>query len=297
MFRKEFLEKALASKDQRQQLDHLLRVTAPHERLLLAGVGVLLLALAVWAFFGSITLGLRLEGVLIEPGDRYEVMAAEPGHLVEVLVVPGTRAEAGDAIARQTAPGLEREAEAQRERVELLETEIRQAGGGGGLRSVLDTAVAALLEIEARRSARELIVSQVAGEIMTLRSSPGDYLPAGAAVAQLRAAGDEPLQAVLRVDSQAAERVHPGMRAAVEIERPDGVTREWNGEVAAVTPGPLPDWLAALQPAVSESLHGVDVVLEDGGDLSLPDGTPRQVRIVLGRQPPIALLGLGRSSP
>ena len=187
MFRKEFLEKALASKDQRQQLDHLLRVTAPHERLLLAGIGVLLLALAVWAFFGSITLGLRLEGVLIEPGDRYEVMAAEPGHLVEVLVVPGDRAEAGDAIARQTAPGLERETEALRERVELLETEIRQAGGGGGLRSVLDTALAALLEIEARRSARELIVSQLAGEIMTLRSSPGDYLSAGAAVAQLRA--------------------------------------------------------------------------------------------------------------
>ena len=187
MFRKEFLEKALASKDQRQQLDHLLRVTAPHERLLLAGIGVLLLALAVWAFFGSITLGLRLEGVLIEPGDRYEVMAAEPGHLVEVLVVPGDRAEAGDAIARQTAPGLERETEALRERVELLETEIRQAGGGGGLRSVLDTALAVLLEIEARRSARELIVSQLAGEIMTLRSSPGDYLPAGAAVAQLRA--------------------------------------------------------------------------------------------------------------
>ena len=79
MFRKEFLEKALASKDQRQQLDHLLRVTAPHERLLLAGIGVLLLALAVWAFFGSITLGLTMEGVLIEPGDRYEVMAAMSG--------------------------------------------------------------------------------------------------------------------------------------------------------------------------------------------------------------------------
>lgn len=79
VFRKEFLEKALASKDQRQQLDHLLRVTAPHERLLLAGIGVLLLALAVWAFFGSITLGLTMEGVLIEPGDRYEVMAANVG--------------------------------------------------------------------------------------------------------------------------------------------------------------------------------------------------------------------------
>ena len=208
MFRKAFLEEALASKDQRQQLDHLLRVTAPHERILLAGIGLALVALVVWGLFGSITLGLTLDGVLVEPGDRYEVMAAEPGHLVEVLVASGDRLEAGDPIARQTAPDLERETEgreteALRERVELLETEIRQAGGGG-LRSVLDTTMAALLEMEARRSARELIVGHIAGEVMALRAAPGDYLPVGAGVAQLRAAGKEPLQAVLRVDSQTA---------------------------------------------------------------------------------------------
>ena len=294
MFRKDFLEKALASKDRRQQLDHLLRVTAPHERMLLAGIGLVLLAVTVWGVFGRITLGLTLDGVLIEPGDRYEVMAAEPGHLVEVLVAPGDRVAAGDPIARQTTPELDRETEALRERVELLQAEIQRAGGAAGVRSVLDTATAALLEVEARRSARGVIVAQMGGGVMALRSAAGDYLPAGAAVVQLRAAEDGPLRAVLRVVSPTAERVEPGMRASVEVETSDGTTRELHGEVASVTLGPLPVWLAELQPSVSASLHRVDIHLEEASDLAVPDGTPCRVRIVLGRQPPIAVLGLGR---
>lgn len=294
MFRKDFLEKALASKDQRQQLDHLLRVTAPHERMLLAGIGLVLLALTVWGVFGRITLGLTMEGVLIEPGDRYEVMAAEPGHLVEVLVAPGDRVEAGDPIARQTTPELDRETEALRERVELLQTEIQRAGGAAGVRAVLDTARAALLEMEARRSARAVIVAQMGGDVMALRSAAGDYLPVGVAVAQLRAAEDGPLRAVLRVVSPTAERIRPGMRASVEVRMPDGTARAWDGEVNSVTPGPLPTWLAELSPAVSESLHRVDVDLKDAGDLSVPDATPCRVRIVLGRRPPAAVLGVGR---
>ncbi len=294
MFRKGFIEKALASKDQRQQLDHLLRVTAPHERLLLAGIGLVLVGLAVWGFFGNITLGLTLDGVLIEPGDRHEVMATEPGHLVEVLVDPGARVEAGDPIARQTTPELDRETEALRERVELLQTEIQRAGGGAGVRSVLDTASTALLEMEARRSARAVIVAQMGGDVMALRSAAGDYLPVGVAVAQLRAAEDGPLRAVLRVASQTAERIRSGMRASVDIEMPDGTTRVWDGEVASVTPGPLPEWLAEFPPAVSESRYRVDVDLEDAADLSVPDGTPCRVRILLGREPPVAVLGLGR---
>ena len=296
MFRKEFLEKALASKDQRQQLDHLLRVTAPHERMLLAGIGAMLVVLVAWGFLGSITLGLTLDGILIEPGDRYEVMAAESGHLVEVLVAPGDRIGAGDPVARQTTPELDREAAALRERLELLETEIRQAGGrGAGVRSLQDTTQAALLEAEARRNAREVIVAQMAGDVMALRSTAGDYLPAGSAVAQVRAADDAPLQAVLRIAAHTANRLQTGMRAIVEVETSDGAVREWQGEVASVTPGPLPDWLAAVPPAVSEFLYRVDVVLHDASDLSVPDGTACRVRIVLGRQPPVSVLVLGRS--
>ena len=178
----------------------------------------------------------------------------------------------------------------------LLEAEITRAGGGGSaLRSRLASARVALLQMEARRSARESIVSQVKGEVMALRSAPGAYLPAGAAVAQLRDPEDRPPQAVLRAAPRTARRIQPGMPASVEVTMPDGTTRRSDGEVALVSAGPMPDWLAASLPGAAGSLHRVEVVLDRTSDLSVPDGTPCRVRIVLGRHPPVALLGPGRS--
>ena len=290
MFDNPFLEGAASSRNKRQQLDHLLRITAPHERIILASIGVVLLALMAWALFGSIVRSVTIDGVLIEPGLRHEVVSTEPGYLVEFLVVPGDRVEAGDPIARQSVPELERETAALRDRVEMLETELSQVGGG--LRSLLASAEVALLQMEAKRSARELIVSPIGGEIMALRSAPGEYLPVGGAVVELRDAEDQPLQTVLRVAPRMAQRIQPGMQASIEVVMPDGAPRRLDGEVASVTPGPLPNWLTAFPPTVADSAHRVDIVLHRASDLSVPDGTPCRVRIVLGRHAPAEFFDL-----
>lgn len=287
-----FLQEAASSKNKFQQLDHLLRVTAPHERMILAGIGLIMLALVAWVLFGSIVRSVTIDGVLIEPGLRHELVSTEPGYLVEFLVAPGDRVKVGDPIARQSVPELDSETAALRDQIEILETEFRQVGGeGSDLRSLLTAAQVALVQVEARRSARELIVSPVDGEVTALRPAPGEYLPAGGAVAQLREAEDQPLQAVLQVASRTAKRIQPGMRASVEIMMPDDAWRRIDGEVSSVTLGPLPKWLATRQPAVPGATHRVDVVLRHISDLSLPDVTPCQVRIVLGQQPLTALFG------
>ena len=296
MFNSPFRAAALASRNQRQQLDRLLRITAPHERIVLAGIGLVLVALVVWGFFGSIVRSVTIDGVLIEPGARHPVVSTEPGHLVELLVAPGDKVAAGTPIARQSVPELDREASALRDRMVVLEADIGRAGSdGGALRPLLDSARTALLGMEARRAARELIVSPVGGKVTSLRNVPGDYLPAGAAVAEVRDARVEPPLAVLRVSAGAAARIRPGLKASVEFAAPDGVTHAVEGEVAAVTAGPLPGWLAALSPAGADATHRVDIALGRGSGLSVPDGTPCRVRIVLGRHPPAALLDPGRS--
>ncbi|MDE0144825.1 MAG: HlyD family efflux transporter periplasmic adaptor subunit [Nitrospira sp.] len=295
MFGSPFLQEAANNRNKRQQLDHLLRVTAPHERMILAGIGLVMLALVAWVLFGSIVRSVTIDGVLIEPGVRHEIISTEPGYLVEFLVVPGDHVEAGDPIARQSVPELDSETAALRNRIEMLKRESRQVGGeGSGVRSLLTAAQVALVQIEARRSSRELIVSPVAGEVTALRSAPGEYLSAGGGVAQLREAEDQPLQAVLRVSPRTAQRIRPGMRASVEVMIPDGVKRRLDAEVTLVTPGPLPNWLASLEPAILDSAHRVDVVLRQASDLSLPDVTPCRVRIVLGQQPLTVFLGFGR---
>ncbi len=53
MFNNPFREQAIAGRSNRQQLDHLLRVTAAHERAVGAAVGLILLGVAVWVYFGG----------------------------------------------------------------------------------------------------------------------------------------------------------------------------------------------------------------------------------------------------
>ena len=294
MFTSLFREEAVASRNQRQQLDRLLRITAPHERAVLAGIGVVVLAFLGWALFGSVEREIRADGILVEPGARHEVVSTDSGYILEFLVAPGDRIEAGDPIARQNAPDLEREIDALRDRVELLEAEARRAGGGDVLRAQLASARVALAQMEARRSARALIASAIAGEVTTLHATPGDWLPAGAGVARLRDTEAHPLLAVVRVAADHAQRIRPGMQASVEVAMPDGTTGRLPAEVAAVTTGQLPDWLAAIAPALADPGHRIDIALRETPGFPIPEGTSCRVHIVVGRHPPIALFGQGR---
>ena len=295
MFNNPFRDKALAaSANRRQQLDHLLRVTAPHERIVLGAIAALLAGLGLWALLGSIERDISLDGVLIAPGTRHEVVAAEPGYLLELLVAPGERVEPGAPIARQSVPELVREEAALRDRVALLRSEIGQTGGDATA-GLLASAQTALLQIEAQRATRELVVSQVDGEVMALRAAPGQFLPAGAAVAQIREADGRPLQASLQVAPRVGERLRPGMPASVTVQLSDGSRRQMDGAVRAVVAGPLPDWFAAPGGTAAASAQRVDIDLPGASDLALPEGTPCRVRIVLGRQAPVAFLGFGQS--
>ena len=56
------------AKEEREQLDRLLTVSTPRERLLVWGIAALLIILAAWAFFGSIARSLTVDGVLVEAG-------------------------------------------------------------------------------------------------------------------------------------------------------------------------------------------------------------------------------------
>ena len=297
MFNNPFREQAVAATENRQQLDRLLRVTAPRERIVLAVVGLILAGLGSWIVFGSIARDIRLEGVLQAPGQRYEVVATAPGYFMEFLVEPGDHVEPGAVIARQSVPELARETAALRDRVARLESEVEQVGGDlGNTRALLAADRVALLQIEAQRAARELIVSPLGGEVLALRSSPGDYLQAGAAVAQLRDVEDRRPQATLHVAPGVAQRLRPGMEASVDVQLPGGATRRLEGVVGAVAAGPSPVSPSALEPLAAASGLRVDIDLQPASDLALPDGTPCRVRIVLGRYSPASLLlGLGSS--
>lgn len=260
-FGNSFREQAIAASENRQQLDRLLRVTAPHERIVLATTGFLLAGLGIWILFGNIDRTITLQGVLLEPGQRYEVVATEPGYLVEYLVEPGDRVEPGTGIARQTVP------------------------------APVGEAVEARPGTEQRLPESEAIASQMGGEVMALRATLGDYLSVGTAVAQLREPVDRPLQAAVRASPRVAQRLRPGMPASVEVQLPGGGMHRLHGTVSAVT-GPSPVWLSNWPVAEAEAAPRIDIDLEPVPGVALGDGAVCRVRISLGRYSLAALLGL-----
>ncbi len=294
MFNNPFREQAIAESANRQHLDRLLRVTAPHERIVLAAVGLILAGLAVWVVFGAIVRNVTLDGVLLAAGERYEVVTTEPGYFMEFLVERGDRVEPGAPVARLNISAVARETAILRDRVARLESEMEQASGvAGNATAELAAARAALMQMEAQRAVRELLVSRTGGEVMSLRSAPGEYLPAGAAVAQLRDAGDGRFRVTASVTSRVAQRLRPGMRASVEIQLPDGGTRRLEGTVRAEAAGPSPTGLPELPATSAGSARRIELDLEAESDPALRDGTPCRIRIVLGRTSLASLLGLG----
>ena len=294
MKRLQRLDQAAVSRSKRRQFDVLLTVTAPHERIIFAATAGLMLALAAWAVFGRIEHHVVIDGVLIEPGDRHEVVSTEPGHLLKYFVSSGDQVTAGDPIARQSVPELDRDIYALQRQLDVIESgTVQGRQDSSSSPSHAEEIRIALLEMDARRTGRETIVTYQAGKIMALHSVPGEFISIGTPVAQIRSdpgidAGS--VQAVLRVTPGMAQRIRTGMQASVEVQLP-GIGTQWlEGEVISVDAGPLPPWLAALPPTTAGTLQRIDIRLHEVPEGPVTNGTACRVHLVLGKSPPIALL-------
>ena len=86
------------AKKEREQLDRLLTISTPRERLLVAVIAALLVILAIWLFFGTVSRGIAVNGVLVEPdltslaGNRAVQAVVWVSSDVAPLVEPGMRA-------------------------------------------------------------------------------------------------------------------------------------------------------------------------------------------------------------
>lgn len=57
------------AKEEREQLDRLLTISTPRERLLVAVVALLLIALVAWLFLGTVARDLAVDGIVVAPGE------------------------------------------------------------------------------------------------------------------------------------------------------------------------------------------------------------------------------------
>ncbi len=70
------------AKEEREQLDRLLTVSTPRERLLVAAIALLLCILSAWLFFGNVARNIVVDGALVKQGENLP----EGRRSVQVLV-------------------------------------------------------------------------------------------------------------------------------------------------------------------------------------------------------------------
>ena len=293
-----FREQALARRQRQEPLDDRLQVTAPHEWLLVAGLGVMFLALLVYGAVGSIERSLSFDAVVVLPGERYPVSAPVSGTVVEVLAEVGDTVAPGQVIARVRPPlGQQPNSEARR----LLESLVEDSGQDDGAVADLFSLLLALTGAgDAGGTAAGVdVVSVTGGEIITLGLAPGLPVSAGETVALVLAAASGPPEALALVPSDDAWRLEAGMTAQVSVAGGNREAGIYPAEVAAVSERAVtpPEWLESLGISAPAGSHLVRVRLEDAGaGAALADGSMGSLRVVLGRSSFLSLLAPGGGS-
>ena len=119
-----FHDTVAEAKEEREQLDRLLTISTPRERLLVGAIALFLAVLTAWLVLGDVPRRLAVDGVLVEPGrnvleaDRsvqalarvergvaLEIMAGMPA-LIELSVADGEAAALEGEIAAVSAVPL-----------------------------------------------------------------------------------------------------------------------------------------------------------------------------------------------
>ena len=95
-----FHDTVAEAKEDREQLGRLLTISTPRERLLVAAIGVVLLALGAWLLLGSVAQSTAMAGVLADPAG-----ASEGSRSIEAL------AWVDREVAPRLAPGMRAEIE------------------------------------------------------------------------------------------------------------------------------------------------------------------------------------------
>ena len=280
--RRLFREEAFARRGQTEPLDGLLRVTAPHEWVIVAGLGIALLGLVAWGLFGSVERSLSSECVLAQPGERYTVISDITGTVIDVPVDVGDPVEVGQPIAFIKIPELSRHVALARARLSTLEANPDAAP------DALALARSELLELESLQASGEVVASPYSGEVAAYNLVQGQAVQVGVEVAEIRVGSESELEAFAFVPSEGSRGLQVGMKAHVLTE----ASQALDAELREVSSRPVtqPGWLTDFGLMPSARSHLVRLSLRDAPPPSAVDGDLCSLRIVLRKDSPMRLL-------
>ena len=293
-FNRMFRERALRHRARQEPLDDRLQITAPHEWLIVAGLGLMLSALIAYGAFARVERTVSYDAVLLLPGERHYLIAPATGTVVDVLVKVTDIVAQGQPIAYVQTPAEQHRESVIMEIVDALEKSGRL---GEGDRQELLQAVLDVDSGTGSASGSE-IISPYGGEMAALDMTPGQPVSAGANVGLVRTITAGQPEIVTFVSPGDAERLSVGMRVDVDVDSRDaGAMEVLQGRVAHVSPTAAnpPRWLSDRGLAVPQEPHELRVTLVEGEpDIPIADGAGVSLRVVLGHGSLASLLTPGR---
>ena len=102
-----FHEIVAEAKEEREQLDRLLTISTPRERLLVVAIALVLGILLAWLFFGSVSRSLVVDGVLVVQGEPLAVQGETPPGQGETLSGESGAVQVRVWVGRDIAPRIE----------------------------------------------------------------------------------------------------------------------------------------------------------------------------------------------
>lgn len=283
-----YRNEAVTRRGQRESIDGLPRVTAPHEWLIQLALLVAIIVLISWATLGEIQRGISTDCMLLYPGNRNVITSGTNGRVAEIFVQVGSVVEVDQPVARLRSDELDRQVRIAQARVEALE-DVTDPVESHELR----LARTDLRELAALRTEGQLIVSNVAGEVMAHELFVGRAIEPNDVIAIVRTADPGMIEAVALVSSENARRIELGMEARVGTS--SAITSGDDVVVADVveisnTPVHPPDWLYDLGLSSQHQMHLVKLGLRDQLEAQVADGSTCNARIIYERGSPMSVI-------
>ncbi|MCY4051189.1 MAG: hypothetical protein OXE41_12500 [Gammaproteobacteria bacterium] len=274
LFRKEALE----HKGQAEPLDHLLRVTAPHEWMIVCAFAILMACIVAWAALGSIEQRISTNCTISVAGERHAVFALDTGVVSDILVQPGERVEQGQTIAKIRSVELmrrERFARIQLEQLEELPQSIRESIG-----SDIEAARTELRLSKALLDSGESIISEKIGQIVSLPLVSGQTITEGTTIAWLRTGDEHNFEALSLVTEDLAKTIEPDSVAHIVVPSLSEGEITFDAKVSLVSPAPTsaPSWLLQDSPVSdSNGNHLIRAVLKETQVPTVMDRSPCRI--------------------
>lgn len=250
-----------------EQLDQLLNVTTPKGWLALAGVAIILVAMIAWGILGEVPITVNGTGILLKTEGVRNVPAPQSGQITKLYVSKGVTIQAGQPVAQISHSDL--------------------------------------MTIE----------TPFSGVVSEIRAGEGEIVEIGDPIFSLvlMQALDEALQTVLYLPAAEAKKITPGMLAQIS---PSTVRREefgfMVGTVTSVNELPSTrdgmrrtlgseEWLSHFAQMVAPVEIRIALTADPntpsgyrwssrGPDVTIGNGTPCEVDIILEERTPLSLL-------